>query len=59
MDLSERTEFCQLLFYFFGNFISVQEAHIKSWFDVPTTHRSSLPEVFCEKSVRKIRKIVF
>ena len=37
MDLSQRTEFCQWLLYLSGNFISVEEPLIKSWFVVPTT----------------------
>ena len=37
MDLSQRTEFCQQLLYFFENFVSVSEPLIQSWFVVPTT----------------------
>ena len=37
MDLSETTEFCKWLLYFFENSVSVLEPPIKSWIDVPTT----------------------
>ena len=40
MDLSQRMEFCQQLFYFFENFVSVYEPRLKSSFDVPTTQIS-------------------
>ena len=37
MDLSQRTEFCQQLLYFFWKFCFSFTASYKSWFDVPTT----------------------
>ena len=37
IDLSQRTAFCQSLFYLFRNFVSFKAPRIKSWFDVPTT----------------------
>ena len=37
MDLSQGTEFCQQLLYFFENFVFVWETPIKSWFNVTTT----------------------
>ena len=37
MDLWQRTDFCQKLLYFYENFVSAEEPHVKSWFDVPIT----------------------
>ena len=40
MDLSQRTEFCQQLLYFFENFVFVWEPRKRSWSDVPTIQTS-------------------